>query len=171
MRILRIIYHNWPLKLGAIALATFMYGGLVVSQDAQAFPGVIPVQVKNQPADTVIMSPPEPVTLVRYFSSDGTRPSTSTFLASIDLASLDVRSGPVRVEIVVESQDPRIRVLGHEPRFLTITLDPLVSKTVPVVIERGTVPDGLERPCDGHAPTRRRDEDVPGGPRVAGSRA
>ena len=142
-RLIGLVVHNWPLKLGAIGLATLMYGGLVVSQDAQSFPGSIPVQVVGQPADTVI-STPEPVTLVGYFASDGSRPSTSTFAASIDLSTLQSRSGSVRVEVTVVSQDPRIRVLSWEPRFITLTLDPLVSKSVPVQIERGTVPDGLE---------------------------
>jgi YbbR domain-containing protein len=143
-RILRVVFHNWPLKLAAVGLATLMYGGLVVSQDAETFTGVIPVTPISQPADTVIMSSAGQVTLVRYFSSDGSRPATSTFIATIDLSSIEARSGSVRIEVNVESQDPRIRVLDWEPRFVTITLDPLVSKTVPVQIERGTVPDGLE---------------------------
>ena len=41
--ILGRIVHNWPLKLAAVGLATLMYGGLAVSQNTQAFSGVIPV--------------------------------------------------------------------------------------------------------------------------------
>ena len=33
-RLLRLLVHNWPLKLAAVGLATLLYGGLVLSQNA-----------------------------------------------------------------------------------------------------------------------------------------
>ena len=54
-RLLGRIVHNWPLKVGAVALASLMYGGLALSQNTQTYPGVIPVQYVNQPTKTVIL--------------------------------------------------------------------------------------------------------------------
>ena len=51
--------------------------------------------------------------------------------------------GPV-IDRPIESLDDRITVLGSEPDVLTVELDALKTRTVPVVVERGTVPDGLE---------------------------
>ncbi|MFL5777395.1 MAG: YbbR-like domain-containing protein [Chloroflexota bacterium] len=145
-RFLALVTHNWPLKVAAIGLATLLYSGLVLSQDTRTFFGIIPVQVTNQPADMVLPVAIEPVTSVRYISSDPTvQVSTSTFRATADLSGVTARAGTARVNVVVESVQPsRIAVVDWEPRFVTIQLDRLVSKTVPVQIERGTVPPGLQ---------------------------
>ena len=68
--------HNWPLKLAAIGLATLMYGGLVLSESTQTFDGVIPVTVVNQPADTVLLTVPEPVTIWSTKQSNVPLPKT-----------------------------------------------------------------------------------------------
>jgi YbbR domain-containing protein len=145
-RLLRVVVHNWPLKIAAVVLASILYSGLVLSQDARTFAGVIPIQVVNQPADLVLPAAIEPVTTVRYYSADPSlQPSTSTFRATVDLSGVQARSGTVRVDVSVESVQPsRIQVLSWEPRFVTIPVDQLVSKDVPVRIERGTVPAGLQ---------------------------
>ncbi len=142
-RILRRIIHNWPLKLAAVGLATLMYGGLAVSQNTQVFPGVIQVRVVNQPDRTVMLTSPEPVTQVRYFAPSGVLVGTSTFSATVDLSGMTPTGGVVSVRIQVTSVDGRVRVLGYEPAFTSIQLDPLVSEVVPVKVEHGTVPDGL----------------------------
>ena len=142
-RILRRIIHNWPLKLAAVGLATLMYGGLAVSQNTQVFPGVIQVRVVNQPDRTVMLTSPEPVTQVRYFAPSGVLVGTSTFSATVDLSGMTPTGGVVSVRIQVTSVDGRVRVLGYEPAFASIQLDPLVSEVVPVKVEHGTVPDGL----------------------------
>ena len=53
-RAVRLVVHNWPLKLAAIALATLLYAGLVASQDSSVFPGPVPVTAVNQPPGTVV---------------------------------------------------------------------------------------------------------------------
>lgn len=143
-RFLGVILHNWPLKLAAIGLATLLYGGLVLSQNTQTFIGVVPVQVEDQPPDTFLLTAPEPVTEVRYFSATGVRPITSTFEAVVDLSGVDAGSGPQSVPISVRSIDDRIQVLGSEPSVATVQLDSLSTRTVPVEVNRGSVPEGLE---------------------------
>ena len=55
-RVLGFLLHNWPLKLAAIALATILYAGLVLSQNARVWPGTVPVQVLNQPPAAFILN-------------------------------------------------------------------------------------------------------------------
>jgi YbbR domain-containing protein len=138
------IVHNWPLKLAAVGLATLMYGGLAVSQNTQAFTGVIPVRVENKPPDTVLLSRPEPVTQIRYYAPPDVPVATSTFRASVDLSDVPPTGDVTSVRIQVDSPDGRVRVLSFEPAFATIQLDKLVTKQVPVKVDHGAAPDGLE---------------------------
>ena len=48
-RALRFILHNWPLKLAAVALASLLYGGLVLSQTTQPFTDPVPIRIPNPP--------------------------------------------------------------------------------------------------------------------------
>lgn len=143
-RFLTRVVHNWPLKLAAIGLATLMYGGLVLSESTQTFNGDIPVVPKGQPADTFLLTVPPPVTVIRYFAPAGVPVTTSSFAASVDLASVDPAAGAVSVRIEVISPDARIRVLGYEPQFMSVQLDPIAQQTVSVQVERGVVPPGLD---------------------------
>ena len=47
-RFLRFLVHNWPLKLAAVALATLLYGGLVLSQSSQPFTTPIPIHIRTR---------------------------------------------------------------------------------------------------------------------------
>lgn len=143
-RLLGVIVHNWPLKLAAIGLATLLYGGLVLSQSTLEFNGVVPVTVENQPDDTFLLTALEPVTTIRYFAPSGVRPIATTFTATVDLANVTPGEGKQLVPIVVTSLDPRITVLASVPDVMTVELDALEQKTVPVTVDRGATPDGIE---------------------------
>ena len=104
---------------------------------------MIPVRVVNQPKDTVLLTQPESVTAVRYFAPPGVLVVANSFVATVDLATVEAKSGFVTVRIDVKALDERIRILGYDPALTSIQLDPLVEKTVPVRVEHGTVPDGL----------------------------
>jgi YbbR domain-containing protein len=144
-RLFRIIVHNWPLKLAAVGLATLLYGGLVVSQSTTTFEGAaIPVTVENQPEPTYLLNTIEPVTEVRYFSPSGRRPVASTFKATVDLSNVPAGTGPVLVPVQVISLDPtEIQVIGYTPDRVTIDLDTVAEKQVPVRIEQTPPPAGL----------------------------
>ncbi len=143
-RVLGVIVHNWPLKLAAVGLATLLYGGLVLSQSTQTLSGIVPVTVEGQPDDTFLLTAVEPVTSIRYFAPSGVQPIATTFIATIDVSDVAPGGGPQLVPIVVTSLDDRITVLGSQPDVMTVELDALETRTVPVVVDRGTVPDGLE---------------------------
>lgn len=145
-RILRIVTHNWPLKLAAIGLATLLYGGLVLSQTTQPFAGSIPIDVINAPADVKILSNPGAVTSLRYVAPAdlGLRIDSSTFRATVDLAGVEATGGSVSLEVHVEAVDPRVQVLEFEPQAIIITLDRIGSKSVPIRVIVGPVPSGLD---------------------------
>jgi YbbR domain-containing protein len=145
-RIGRLIFHNWPLKLAAIVLASMLYAGLVISQSAQEFAGSITVDVINQRADAVLTQTPPKVTRIRYVAvSDPTaRATQDSFRASIDLKDVNPLAGPTIVPIKVESVDPRFTVISWDPPSVQIRLDPLVTKSVPVTVSTGQTPPKLQ---------------------------
>ena len=42
-RFFSFLVGNWPLKLGAIALATVLYGGVVISENVRTWGGQVPI--------------------------------------------------------------------------------------------------------------------------------
>ncbi|MDF2734553.1 MAG: hypothetical protein K0S97_1176 [Chloroflexota bacterium] len=143
-RALQVLVHNWPLKLAAIGLATLLYGGLVFSQSTQTFNGVIPVDVLNKPDDTFLLTVVEPVTSVRYFAPSGVQPITSTFEAWIDLDGVEPGSGLQSVPVRVRSIDNRISVISNVPDRMTVELDELSRRIVPVKVPEVVAPEGTE---------------------------
>jgi YbbR domain-containing protein len=148
-RIVGFVFHNWPLKLAAILLATLLYAGLIVSASAETFQGRIPIQVLNQPANAFIIGNLDDVTAIRYLAIGANRPTvtTASFTATIDLSGVPVVSGspPMSVPVIVRTTDPSsVQVIDFSPSRIQVRLDPLTSKVVPVQVDRGTVPDGLD---------------------------
>jgi YbbR domain-containing protein len=139
-RVLGVLIHNWPLKLAAIGLATLLYGGLVLSQSSATLTGVVPVTPREQPADTFLLTTLRPVTEIRYFTPSNVRPISSDFEAWVDLSEVTPGQGRRSVPIQLRSIDPRVRVLGFEPQTVTVELDRVAQKSVPVQVERGDVP-------------------------------
>lgn len=145
-RVLRFVVHNWPLKVAAIALATLLYGGLVLSQTTAELTTPVPIKFSNAPAEVVVLSNPGSVTRIRYVAPPdlGIRIDATTFTASVDVGTVDPTGGPQLVRVVVESIDPRIQVLSAEPEAIPITVDRVGSKQVPVVAELLPLPSGLD---------------------------
>lgn len=149
------LFHNWPLKLGAIGLATLLYGGLVVSQSTQTLSDVvIPIDAVGVPADSFLLTLIDPVTEIRYFAPSGTRPLSSDFEASIDLSAVQPGSGPHRLPVRVVSSDDRITVVSVQPAAVTVDLDRLGRKVVDVVVDHGPTPSGLELGDQSVSPSR-----------------
>ena len=145
-RALRFLVHNWPLKLAAIALATLLYGGLVLSQSSQAFTTPIPIQYANQPPGVIVLSNPGSVTRIRYVAPPdlGFRVDGTTFTASIDLSEVEPTGNPVLVGVTVATIDPRVQIIDFEPRSVPVTVDRVGTKQVDVKAELLPVPSGLD---------------------------
>jgi YbbR domain-containing protein len=145
-RAIRFFVHNWPLKVAAIALATLLYGGLVVSQTTQPFNSPVPIQISNAPADVIVLSNPGAVTRISYVAPPdlGLRIDSSTFQASVDLGDVDPAGGSVSLDVAVQAVDPRVQVLDFEPRRIVVTVDRVGTRTVPIRAVVGVVPSGLD---------------------------
>ena len=146
-RVLSIITHNWPLKVAAGVLASLLYVGLVLSQNSKEWGGQIPIDVRNQPGGAVCLDCVQYVTSIRYFApvDAANRVASDTFKAWIDLTTATPdSSNDLIVKVNVSSPDPQVQVLDWTPRQISVRLDPLTTKTVPVVVDFGTRPPGLQ---------------------------
>jgi YbbR domain-containing protein len=145
-RLLAFLIRNWPLKLGAVALASLLYAGLVLTQNARIWPGPIPIQVVHQPTSAFIVGALPDVTNVRYFASVGVgdRLSSSAFTASVDLAAATADgSQPFLATVDLRGPDG-VTILDFSPHQIFVRLDPLVTRTVPIRVAHGVVPEGLQ---------------------------
>ncbi len=145
MRFLRFVTRNWPLKLGAIALSTLLYGGLVLSQTTKEFPGSVPIETVNQASDVIVLSDLGTVSQIRYVAPGdlGLRVDSSSFRATVDLSGIDPKGGPVSLTVRATAVDPRVQVLDYQPRRIVVTLDRVNHATVPIRAVLGTLPTGL----------------------------
>jgi YbbR domain-containing protein len=145
-RALRFITHNWPLKLGAVAMSTLLYGGLVLSQTTVPFPGSVQIGVVNAPADAIVLSQLGVASRIRYTAPQdlGLRIDSSSFRATVDLQDVVPTGQPVTLDVTVVGIDSRIQVFDFEPRKISVTVDRVGRKTVPVHVALGPVPSGLD---------------------------
>ena len=145
-RVLRFLVHNWPLKLGAVVLATLLYAGLVLSQTTQSFTSPVPIQIANAPTSVVVLSNPGAVTRIRYVAPAnlGLRIDSTTFSASVDLAGVRPTGGAVTVPVVVQAVNKGVQVLDYEPRAISLTIDQVATKEVDVRASLLPLPSGLE---------------------------
>ena len=147
-RVIARIVRNWPLKLGSVVLATFLYAGLVLSQNAQVWPGTIPIVKTNQPISAVLLSNLGNVTNIRYFAPTDVadRLNGSSFTATVDLSTATPLAGTPfsTVQVHVQAADPRVQILDFDPQVVQVQLDPLISKSVPVKVDEGSPATGLQ---------------------------
>jgi YbbR domain-containing protein len=147
MRIVRFIFRNWPLKIGAILLAVMLYGAMVVLQTTQQFPGTVAVETVNQPPNSYLVKP-DPMPAVRdikYLAPADVPISQSSFRATIDLTGAKVSDSDyswVKVQLV--STDQRIQVVDYQPQQIRVTLDQIIQRTVDVHVDYPTPPAGIQ---------------------------
>lgn len=143
------LFRNWALKLGAVALATVLYTGLVFSGSFsdKTFPGVA-VTALGQPEGTYLLTQQLGTVDIKYRSAtDPTIIVTAeSFAVTIDLADYDMAQAPQvqPLRISVRSLDDGIEVLSYAPRVVSVALDRLDEVQVRVAVDSGEVPPGLE---------------------------
>lgn len=147
-RVVQFVVRNWPLKLAAIVLSTLLYAGLVLSQSAQVWTGSVPIVPLKLPTSAVLLSNLPPVTSIRYFAPAevAQRLTSASFSATVDLSTAQTQAdSPIVIaKVIVTNADPRVTIIDYDPPSIIVRLDPLVSKTVPVAVDHGNVPPGLE---------------------------
>ncbi len=128
-------------NLGALLLATVLsvavWAMANVEQNpevTQTFASTIPVEVTNLPAGLVLYgAAPDRVTLkLRAPQDSWSRLRVASFQAYVDLAGLS--SGLRDVEVKVNCSDPRVRILEKDPSRVSLRLEPLRQRAIPVRI-------------------------------------
>jgi YbbR domain-containing protein len=146
-RLLAFLLGNWPLKLGAVALATVLYGGVVLSQNTRTWPGQVAIDVLNPPQNAAVLNFLGYVTDIEFRAplDVASRLTSGSFHASVNLANVvPVPNGPpVEVPVIVSAVDASVVIVDYSPKMVNVTLDPVITQTRPVTVDRGQVPLSL----------------------------
>ena len=143
-----LILRNWHLKLGAVALATILYTGFVYSGSfsEQTFPGIA-VSAINQPNGVYPLTQDLGTVDVRYrLAADAPeRVTAESFAVTVDLGDYDMDQSPQTqaLSVNVRSLATGVEVLDYSPTTVPVAIDRIGQKEVPVVVDRGEVPEGL----------------------------
>jgi YbbR domain-containing protein len=143
-----MIFGHWPLKLMALLLATLLYAGLALSESTRSFAGPVAIEVLNAPSGGALLDHPGVVDRIEFRAPDDVAAALTndSFRASIDLSNVQPRAGaePVEVPVDVFPVDPRVRVVDYAPSGVTMRVDEVVSRALPVVVDHGPLPEGIE---------------------------
>ncbi len=143
-----ILLRNWHLKLSAILLAMVLYTGLVFSDSFSDADLQVPIEPVNASRDAFVLTGDLGFVQVRYRTTNdvvGTVPSDA-FRATVDLSDydLDLAPEPQQLEVEVTTDVEGIQILSWEPRTTRVEMDRIEVRTVPIVVDTGEVPEGLE---------------------------
>lgn len=142
------LVRNWHLKLGALALATVLYTGFVYSGSfSESSISGIPVLGINQP-DAVYPLTQDLGTVdidYRIATDADVRIQPDSFSVTVDLSDydMDLAPSPQSLPITVRPVGDGLDVVDYTPKTVAVQIDRIGQKEVPVVVDRGTVPDGL----------------------------
>lgn len=145
-RVTDFLRRNWPLRLGAVLLATVLYTGLVLGQNVRTWTGTVPVDPIRPPAGATLLADLDPVKTIRYRAPlDVGVLSPDSFRATVDLSRVQAVPGgdPVNVAVTVVALDSRVQIVDFEPRSVEVRLDPVEVRQLPVTVSLGSVADGL----------------------------
>jgi len=145
-RAANFLLRNWPLKLGAVLLATVLYSGLVLGQNVRSWTGQVPVDAIRPPQGATLINDLDPVTTIRFRAPiDVGVLSPDSFRATVDLSGITAETGgaPVPVPITVIALDQRVQIVDFQPREEQVQLDPVAARDLPVTVTLGTVPDSV----------------------------
>ncbi|MEO6578040.1 MAG: CdaR family protein [Candidatus Limnocylindria bacterium] len=142
------LLRNWHLKLSAVLLATVLYTGLVFSSaftDAQI---QVRIDQVNPPRDSFVLSGDLGFVEVSYRTTNdaATAVVAAAFDARVDLAEYDMDRAPEPqvLDVVVDALIDGIEVLSVTPATVRVEVDRIDVRSVPVEVETGVVPEGLE---------------------------
>jgi YbbR domain-containing protein len=144
----RLILTNWPLKLTALGLAVVLYMGVAISESTRSWAGPVPIEVLNAPPGGALLDDPGAIDRIEYLAPDEVAETLThdSFRASIDLSAVEPRPGANTVEVPVDvfPADPRVRIVAYDPPGVTVRVDSVVTRRMPVEIEHGPLPDDIE---------------------------
>lgn len=140
------LFRNWHLKLSAVLLATVLYTGLVFSGSFTDSTIQVRIGQENASSDIFVLSGDLGLVEVTYRTSRDAQQTVvaDSFSARVDLADYDMTRAPESQELPIKvTAGDGIQVLSIEPKFVRVSLDQVETRSVPVVVDTGTIPDGL----------------------------
>ena len=106
----------------------------------------MPIEATGLSSDVTILSDLGAVRQIHYFVPEdlGLRLDSSSFRATVNLSEVAATGGRTSVAVRVTAVDPRVQVNDYEPRQITVQLDAVISRTVPIKAVLGPIPTGLD---------------------------
>lgn len=142
------LVRNWHLKLAAIAVATVLYTGLVYSGTFSDESIRVRIEQVNVSRDAFVLSGDLGLVEVRYrvANDQAVGLTDADFTARVDIAEYDMDRAPEPQQLPIEVSALRdgVEVLSWEPREVRVEVDRIEVRSVPVEVEPGDIPDGLE---------------------------
>jgi YbbR domain-containing protein len=143
------LLRNWHLKLSAVLLATVLYTGIVFSGAFDVDDIQVRIEQVNQPANSYVLTGDLGFVQVRYQTTQellGNVVAEAAFVARVDLSTYDMDDAPAPqvLDIEVRSLNENIEVLSVEPSTVRVEIDQRDQRMVPVQVDFGTVPEGME---------------------------
>lgn len=143
-----ILLRNWHLKLSAVMLATVLYTGLVFSGSFSESTIRLRVEGVNAPDNSIVLSGDLGLVEVRYRTANDlpTTISDQAFTATVDLSeyAMDRAPEPQVLDVEIVSLVEGVEIVGVVPPTVRVAIDRVAVRTVPVEVDPGDVPDGLE---------------------------
>src|ERR671915_351791 len=142
------LLRNWHLKLSAVLLATVLYTGLVFSGSFTDSSVQVRVEQINVSRDTFVLGAEPGVVDVSYRVSneEAGGVTAADFVVAVDLSAYDLDRAPEPQDLPLEwrSLEDGIEILSVEPETIRVEADLVDERSVPVEVNTGTIPDGLE---------------------------
>jgi YbbR domain-containing protein len=142
-RLAGFVFHNWPLKVGAVGLAVILYAGMVILQSTAVWPGSVAITPTNYPADSTLVGTLPSVADIRYIAAPEVPVTVESFSATIDLANVTPSESDSLVNVKLVAADQRIQIVDYQPKQILVKLNPIITSSVPVVADWGTPPSGV----------------------------
>ena len=143
-----LLLRNWHLKLSAVLLATVLYTGLVFSGSFSDRTIDVRIDDINQPNGSQVLSGDFGTVNVRYRTSNELSDTigAQAFVATVDLSQYDMERAPEPqvLDVEVAALPEGVEILSMEPRTVRVAIDRIETRSVPVEVDPGEVPDGLE---------------------------
>lgn len=142
-----ILLRHWHLKLSAVLLATVLYTGLVFSGSFSDDSIDLRVEQENASRDIFVLTGDLGLVEVRYrvANEDSTTVDADAFTASVDLSAYDMDDAPEPEQLPIQiSARDGIEILSWEPKTIQVQLDSIDVRSVPVEVDPGAIPRGLE---------------------------
>src|SRR5918994_5553559 len=142
------LLRNWHLKVSAVLLATVLYTGLVFSGSFTNSTVQVRIEQLNASRDVFVLSGDPGLAEVSYrvANADAAAVTDGDVAVAVDLAAYDMDRAPEPQQLPLEARSLRdgVEILTVEPATIRVQLDRVEVRSVPVEVEPGLIPDGLE---------------------------